>query len=135
VTRYAEIADRDRLGIIATAFAGLASTTVEAALDAASAMADGYLRDRYELPLGSWSDDLRAAVCHIASWTLLANRGYDPSRGTDEVVRLQYEDAMRWLRDVSGGRARLGSVVDATPSVDEGDTLAISNRSRGWQRR
>ena len=135
MARYAEIADRDRLGIAAAAFAGVASATVEAALDAASAMADGYLRDRHELPLASWSDDLRAAVCHIASWTLLANRGYDPSRGADEVVRLQYEDAMRWLRDVGAGRVRLGSAVDSTPSVDEGDTLAISNRSRGWMRR
>lgn len=135
MTRYAEIADRDRLGIGAAAFAGVPFATVEAALDAASATADGYLRDRYELPLSSWSDDLRAAVCHIATWMLLANRGYDPARGADEVVRLQYEDAMRWLRDVGSGRVRLGSVVDATPSVDEGDTLVVTNRSRGWARR
>ena len=135
MTRYAEIADRDRLGITGAALAGIASATVEAALDAASAMADGYLRDRYTLPLTAWSDDLRAAVCALADWSLLATRGFDPARGADDVLRLRYEDAMRWLRDVSSGRANLASATDATPSEDEGLPIMVSNRSRGWQRR
>ena len=134
VTRYAEIADRDRLGIGAAAFVGVPSATVEAALDAASAMADGYLRDRYELPLSSWSDDLPRNGLPHRHLDAAREPGLRPARGADEVVRLQYEDAMRWLRDVGAGRVRLGSVVDATLRR-RGRHARHSNRSRGWMRR
>jgi len=45
VTRYAEIADRDRLGIGAAAFVGVPSATVEAALDRMAAEITARLAD------------------------------------------------------------------------------------------
>jgi phage gp36-like protein len=52
MTRYATTADLARLGISSAALQGVATATQEAALDACSAVADGYLRARgYVLPL------------------------------------------------------------------------------------
>ena len=132
---YATTADRDRLGIKPAALTSLASATVQAALDAASAVADGYLANACTLPLTAWGDDLRLCVIQIADWNLLCNRGFDPQRGGDEALRLRHEDAMRWLRDVANGRVTLSGAVDQTPAEMEGGTYLVSNPRRGWARR
>lgn len=135
MSRYASTSDLTRLGVPATALTGVTTATQEAALDAASALADGYLQERFTLPLAAWVDDLRRAVCCVAAYDILSARGFDPrGGGTDENVRLRYEDALRWLRDVGAGHATPTGVIDATPTVTEGGTYAVTNPSRRWRR-
>ncbi|MFO0559060.1 MAG: phage protein Gp36 family protein [Polyangiales bacterium] len=130
---YAIAADLERFGIASDALATLPPTTIDAALDRASAVADEYLAQRFALPLAAWSEQLRAAVCAIAAHDLLAIRGYNPTLGGDEVARLRYEDAMRWLREVRDGSAAGMGLIDASPSESETRHGAVvSRRRRGW---
>ena len=50
---------------------------------------------------------------------LLGNLGgFDPQRGNDEVIRLRYEDAMRWLREIHAGKLRpVGMAGTTTPEA------------------
>lgn len=137
MTRYANTTDLVRLGLPSAALTGVLTATQEAALDAASLLADGYIASRKKLPLSAWGDDLRATVARLAAYDLMVTRGYDPSAGRDDQLRLRYEDAMRWLRDFAAGRIDSPSMIDATPTdtSDEGASYASSARRRGWVRR
>lgn len=137
MTRYATTTDLARVGIGAAALSGVSTAAQEAALDAASALADGYLCSRFTLPLSAWGADLTGAVARMAAWEVLRVRGYDPQAGGDEAVRLGYTDSMRWLEGVQAGRVSPQGVTDATPSVDESSqqTVMVTSRRRNWLRR
>jgi phage gp36-like protein len=101
--RYATTTDLARIGIASNALASLDTAAKEDALDACSSLADGYLSGRYTLPLSAWADDLRLHVAGMAAFRLLAARGYNPQVANDEVIRLLWEDAIRWLERVAAG--------------------------------
>jgi len=78
------------------------------ALADACGEADAYLGVRYSLPLTAPVPlVLVAVVCDIARYRLYENRA-------TEEVRKRYEDAVRWLRDVSRGAAVLPGAAQAT---------------------
>ena len=86
MTRYAETTDFARLGLPAAATTGIATASLNAALDAFGAVIGGYLQARgYTLPLTSWGDDLRRCNCLGAAWDVLRVRGYDPQANSDEA--------------------------------------------------
>jgi len=134
---YATPTDVERLGLNASALASAGAGVVAAQLEATSRMADGYLGNAFPLPLVAWEDDLTAAVCKIAVFELLSTRGYDPTRPSDVVVRVRYEDAMRWLREVHGGKVRpvgmVGTPTDTTASPRRRSHL-VPQPDRGWGR-
>ena len=104
MTRYATTTNLVRLGIRAEALSGVATAVQEEALDAASAVADGYLRARgYVLPITAWSADLTRAVAILAAFDLLVTRGFDPQAGADDVL----------LRRVARPRARAAALLAA----------------------
>lgn len=132
---YATTTDLARLGIAAAALSGVSSTIQEAALDAASVVADGYLRSRYTVPLASWGDDLTRAVCAIAAWDVLCTRGFDPTKGGDAAIEARAIEARGWLKDVSAGRVILsGGNTDPTASrhARASAPRVSSDRTRGW---
>jgi phage gp36-like protein len=78
------------------------------ALADACGEADAYLGVRYTLPVTAPVPlVLVAVVCDIARYRLYENR-------STEEVRKRYEDAVRWLRDVSRGAAVLPGAAAAT---------------------
>ena len=136
MTRYATTTNLVRLGIRAEALTGIATAVQEEALDAQSAVADGYLRSRgYVLPLTAWSADLTRAVAILAAFDLLVTRGYDPQAGSDDVLLRRVEMATTWLRDVAAGRVT-PDLSDSTPSEDEASeqTFCVTNPRRRWSR-
>ncbi len=137
MSRYATTTDLTRLGLPSTALTNVSTTTQEESLDAMSAIADGYLSSRYELPLSAWGDDLRACVCRLAAYDLMVTRGFAPQSGnSDENLLLRHDHAMRWLRDVASGAVSPAGIVDATPddTTDNETTFAVTDVSRGWRR-
>ena len=80
-------------------------SAIERALEDDSALADSYLAIRYAVPVNPVPDALRAAVVEMACYRL-ANTG----AGYSEDLRRRYEDAIRFLRDVAGGRADLPGI-------------------------
>lgn len=127
---YASRADLHALGLPEAVLASIPDVEQEAALEAASALADSYLRARYDLPLASWGRGLTRAVALIAAYDLMSRRGYDPTRPGQENVRMRYEDAIRWLEGVAAGKVDPG-VEDATPEVSS-TAVQVVTRERRW---
>lgn len=84
------------------------------ALDDATALIDGYLSIAgYTLPITPAPPILLGYCCDIARYKL------DRNQARDEV-RMRYEDAISWLKDVAKGLASLG--VDAGGEAVTPDT-------------
>lgn len=128
---YATTTDLTRLGLPSDALVDVTSEAQEAALAAASALADSYLRSRYRLPLTAWSDELTRVVCVIAAWDLLTTRGFDPSGSADEAIRQRYEDAIGWLKDVSRSVVT-PDVTDSSVAQRSAAPAVYSRTARGW---
>lgn len=87
------------------------------ALDDASALIDGYISQRYALPLPSVPAVLREACLSITVYKLAT----DPA-ALAEDMRARYEDALRFLRDVAGAKAALGLSTRADQAGGSGST-------------
>ena len=87
----------------------------EAALDAASALVESYIRGRFDLPLADpYSLDIVTAVTDIAAYTLMKKRGFAPDTEDAKQFEGAYSRAVAWLKDVSMGKALpAGTVSDA----------------------
>lgn len=132
MSQYATRDDLARGGLRAAALSGVSTADQDAALVAASGEADGYLAKRYLMPLVAWGDDLRRRVVHIATFDLLATRGYAPASGVDPLVAKRYDDAILWLRDAARGLVEPQGIVDSTPEIDEAAPLVSSDDAAGW---
>ncbi len=100
---YAEPEDLPRFGIKAAALVPIKREDQQKSLDAASALADSYFRQRYGqgLPFRRWGDDVRSTVCQLAAYDLLITRGFNPAAGADMHIAERAETARAWLRDVA----------------------------------
>ena len=128
---YAVRADLPLYGANANALASVPTATQEAALAAASELADSYLRTRYVLPLLAWGNDLRRAVCQIATYDLFVTRGYNPAAAADVNYRMRYEDAIAWLKSVARQEAQADVVTSDTQAQYDEPTIITSPR-QGW---
>lgn len=107
---YAAIADveaRAPIADIEQALDGAAQGSSEydagvtRALTAASALIDSYAGVQYKLPLAG-SERLEQLAVDIALYELRKRRGV-----VSEQERTDYEDALRFLKDLSAGKAKL----------------------------
>lgn len=108
------------------ALKGSEPTVVTTACTWASTTADSFLRKRYFLPLIEFDVDLTQQVFYLAQWKVATQIGFRPASGQNEILRVQFEDAMKWLGQVSTGLAEI-NCIDSTPDVDEEGTLAASD--------
>lgn len=108
---------------------GISDADCDAALQRASGRADDYLREYYTLPLTSWGESLKQAVCHVALYWLTAHEGFDSSAAGSTPRRL-YEDALASLERMSTHGS--AGVVDASPETEEGGAVVYSKPLRGW---
>lgn len=90
-----DLTDRTGVGAVDEAIA-------QAALDEAASMIDGYLRDRYALPVAAPVPAVLARIaCDLARFYLAAERA-------TEEMRDRHDAARRLLADIASGRVRLG---------------------------
>jgi len=134
VSRYATPTDLANLAINSGALTGISSDDQQSALDAASGLADGYLRARFILPLvAPFSQDLVRAVCGIAAYDLLTRRGYNPiAEGANDNWRLRYKDAIGWLEKVAAGNIAPALTDSSGDSSAPKAPRVISRCRRGW---
>jgi len=129
---YCDVSDLSTYGVSAVALDPIDPTIQQGACDAASAIVDSYLRDRFKLPLSRWGVDLRQKTAVLAVYDLLVVRGYNPSAGADVNLRLRYQDTLEWLLRV----ARQEVQPDVTPQQHESPgydaPIILTNSNRGW---
>lgn len=133
MSSYATPLDFDTHGIRPAALpASITPADKQAAIDAASARADGYLGARFRLPLISWGDDLKQAVCAIAAFELIAARvGFNPEANHNLVILTRKEDSIRWLEQVSRGHITPANIVETAPPAASVSKV-YCNKPRGW---
>ena len=98
-----QLTDRDGDGEPDADFIGSAISRTEGVID-------GYLMGRYALPLAVIPGVLVAYACDIARYLLYEN-------AAPEYVRQNYDDALRWLRDVASGKVLLSVAMPLRSTV------------------
>ncbi|WP_158780711.1 gp436 family protein [Pantoea sp. BAV 3049] len=100
-------------------------------LNSASNRIDAWIGARYTLPLRDIPDALRDYCCDIARYLLTGTE-----RTCTEEIRLRYEDAMSWLKQVANGKVSIGSNPENGGSVDSSspDVAFYSGGEDLWSR-
>ena len=133
MSEYATTTDLARLGLASGVLARVPSATQTTQLSFSSAYADAFLRSRYTLPLASWGDDLREAVCAIAAEGMLTTIGWNPEDPANQAIVARANRARAWLKMV--GRGEIDpEIVDSTPDAEEGTGYVSTRPRRGWRR-
>ena len=129
---YATPAQLRQAALSENALDGVTEEAQAAALERASAVADGYIGMRFTVPLTSWGGDLVRVVCDIAAYDLLTQRPINVP-AEPWTPRVRYEDAVQWLEKVSRGEIKPANVVTSpTPPRREGTPVVVSQKPRGW---
>jgi phage gp36-like protein len=107
---------------------GLSGITNQQQLDAiqwASDEIDGYLAKRFTLPLVTVSIDINRRCAILSTFYLLSFRGMRVTGELNELITKLYDDANKWLLEVSKGNIT-PQCIDSTPEVDEEGSLVAS---------
>lgn len=127
VAEIYQIADRDRDQVPD-------QDVVDAALEGADNLVNGYIGVKYGLPLAAVPDLVRTWAISIARYILHRN-------GAPENVAQDYKDAIAALKDVAAGRIALpvASGGAALPAAAGGQVMSegpaevfTADRLRGW---
>jgi len=136
VQSYAQIADLGTCGLPRLFFTGDLAPTVDdqqTVLNEVAAMIDGLIDacPDITLPLSTpYDPTLIWANKVIAAWRFLSNRGYNPENPTDNSVRMQHDDAMKWVDKIATSRAKLKRQVTAPNPIGVQPDV-VYNESRG----
>ena len=108
----------------ATDVTGDPQATIDARIDAVIVkscdLIDGYLRGRYPLPITNVPGVVKSLAVDIALYYLASRKGI--REGTPEVtLRVKFEDAVRYLRDIQAGKADIGIPNAEGESVPAGE--------------
>lgn len=117
------------LGVAAPALANVAADLVAEHLLTNTDDIDDKLCKRWKLPLTKWPSSLRKHLAAITVWTVLSNRGVNPTTGARDIES-RHDKAWKDVMDLAENRA--GSpdgYVDSTPTVTE-DTPYTFSRAR-----
>lgn len=79
--------------------------TSEQAISDAEEMVNGYVAVQYPLPLPVTTEPVKRAVAVIARYFLYKDK-------PTEIVRMDYEDVISWLKQIAAGKAVLIFPVD-----------------------
>lgn len=118
------------MGLALNALGQIPSPVRDTARAVASSFVLSHVKKQHTLPLVSWSDDIRRATAHVATYDLLSNRGFNALLAGDPTIRDRYLDACAWLVKLADGRVEAEAIADSTPTVDDDAPLVASDPSR-----
>lgn len=134
MSSYATPAQLHKYAMPAAALASVSEPDQQAALDAQSAIADGYLSGRYVLPLLSHGEDLTINVCLLGEFAITTTRGIAHEAESYEIIRDKRDAAIRWLENVRDGKINPVGIVDSASPATEDDFGAgvFTDKAREW---
>ena len=140
MTSYCDPPDLTTTGINADALVDISNTEQQAACDAASDVADSFMRGRYGDPgqgirvVSAWDGSVRMYTSWIAVLILLQARGYQPTAGADDRIQRQYDNAIAWFNGVQRQSIHPSVTPAAGPVIGGTAQLPIVSTSvqRGW---
>lgn len=101
MSQYGTTTDLQSLAITAAAATRFGSTAMNAQLQAASSIADGFIGGQFLLPLQvspqGWDMSLTLWVCNIAAKLLYDQFGYNPGAPVDQLIERRYREAIEHL--------------------------------------
>lgn len=125
---YATRADLTTFSLPAGALGGVSADKQDAALEAASRFADGFLNVVYTLPLTEYGSDLRRAVCDIAAFILMKGRGFSPETADADMLQSAERAATQWLQSIAAGKVKPYGLMDSSAGgINVDDTGAASH--------
>ena len=135
-SQYCLPSDVSSYALNAIAMSAIPLPQQTAACIAASEKMDSYFRGRYPLPLLTWGTDVTMHTSYIAAFLMYSgSRGATPMKGADEMVRINYEDAIRWAEGVQRQTVH-PDVTFTCPTVPSYafPQVMSPNCPRGWTR-
>jgi phage gp36-like protein len=146
MSQYAQPSDLITVGITDATAARFGTASINAQLQAASAIADSYIVSQFELPLQianpsavpplaqGWDMSLTLAVCQIAKYFLYSQFGFNPSGSpADTQIREGYERALKWLEQIRD-KELFPQWIDATqePTPEQAGPYVTSDTPVGF---
>jgi phage gp36-like protein len=135
---YAKRRDLALLGIQEGALDDATVEKLAANLLSATSDVDDALNTIYTLPLTTWPSSLKQRASDIATWRVMKAIGFQP-QGSDEVIRLSFEDAVKWLEKVAqrkivpaGLTPRLPPAVQTSSGKPQDPGAPIPRMSDNW---
>ncbi len=110
----------------------------EAAIAAACRRFDSYIRGRVIFPLVQVGEDVKECVAILATFSLMAVRGFSADGSADEVLLTRYEQMETWLKLIADGKAFpdvTGSAPGDTQGRPSSKPRAMSSSQQGWSNR
>lgn len=114
--RLVELTDVEATGEVDT-------DALAAAIASADALIDSYIQRRYSIPLASVPERIKRISAQETVYALKQGR----QMAVTEEDRLEHEERLQWLRDVSKGMASVG--VDPAPTASTSVVPEIITRS------
>lgn len=143
MSQYAQISDLFAKAMSPTARGSLTDAQLTACLVGASGEMDVYFNGRYALPLIQWDDVTTEKCCLIAYYRAMKLRGYNPEAGGDKSIKDDYDDAIKWCRQVQMQQAHPNVTPQPSqtpkytqPSVNSSSVVNLATGdtapNRGW---
>lgn len=111
--------------------AAVNTDNVDRAIADAGELIDGYLRERYRLPLSPVPGLIGTLACDIAVYRLYARRSrLDPPEGVKE----RYKNALALLAKIQEGKLALGAGSMTIPEASTGSVSVIQGPPRVFSR-
>jgi phage gp36-like protein len=130
MSQYATTTDLAQYALGSVALTGISTNDQDAALQAASDEADGYLKARYAVPVTVYGKDLREHICAMAAYRLLSRKTFGLD-GSQTNIRKMYEDAISFFSKISKGLITLsGDAI--TPAPSYALPRVSTSTPRGW---
>ncbi len=142
-TQYAYKANLVTLGVTPAQAARFGDDAINAQLQAASGVADGYLPSQFTLPLLTWDFSLTLAVCQLATYQLYCQFGFNPDSPADQLIQLQYNNGLKFLMDIrdknvfppyTDSSGAVDSPEEAGPYVDSEIPVGFTHRGASRRR-
>lgn len=117
------------------AFVDVADGVLEFHIDAAERTVASYIGERGYQALTDADSDFKLAILKMVTWNIIVSvRGVNPADPAHAALKMQYDEARSWLRDVQRGEANISGATPARARTGTSRVFSTGGGAgtRGW---